>query len=855
MKLTFEITQLNTLNMRFIFYFTFLLTFGASAQQQNKQPTLDYYLPQNVTYNKNIPTPKSIFNFELGEMHTDHTQLAYYMGEVAKASDRIAIETTGYTFENRPLQLLTISSPKNLARIKEINEQHIDNLTANKNQKNISDMPIIVYLGYSIHGNESSGSGAAIALAYYLAACESPELEKTLENTIILLDPCFNPDGIQRFSTWVNSNKSTNLVTDPNDREFNEGWPRGRFNHYLFDMNRDWLPVQLPESQARIKTFRKWMPNVLCDFHEMGTNSTYFFQPGEPSRTNPLTPELNQKLTLKIAAYHAKALDKIGSSYFIEENYDDFYYGKGSSYPDINGSIGILFEQASSRGHAQESANGIITFPFTIRNQFTTSLSTLQATSEMRTELLEYQRNFYMNSRSEGKKSKVKGYVFGDEKDATRVNELVKILNQHKIEVLELKENITINNKKFNKKLSYIIPVEQQNTRLINAIFDRQTKFKDSLFYDISAWNFDLAFNLNFEGINSLSQAGAKYEPFFKSGLVTTRSDIGYLIEWTDHKSPKILYQLLSKGLRVKSTTQPFIHEGKTFSYGSLFLPTQNQEINSEEIHKYLTEIIKEYSFDIIAVETGFTAGINLGNPNLETLSLPKVAMIVGTGVDPADAGEIWHMFDQKAAMPLTKIAIDQLSRISLNKYTTLILVNGDYSGLSASTVTKIEQWIQNGGTLIGYQNAIKWLNESKLIELNFKTNKADAENISFEQVGDYKGAQLISGAIFEAKLDLSHPINFGMPRDKLPIFRNTSIIIEPNKNSYNNPIQYTKSPLLSGYVSKPNSELLKETVPFQSIKKGAGKILIFTDNTNFRAFWLGTEKLFWNAIFFSKLM
>jgi hypothetical protein len=840
--------------MKLLYYFTFLIAFIASAQQKT-QPTLDYYLPQNVSYNKNIPTPKSVFNFELGEMHTDHTQLAYYMKEVAKVSDRIAIETTGYTFENRPLQLLTISSPKNLARIKEINEQHLANLTDGNNQTKIADMPIVVYLGYSIHGNESSGAGAAIALTYYLAACESPELEKTLENTVILLDPCFNPDGIQRFSTWVNSNKSTNLVTDPNDREFNEGWPRGRFNHYLFDMNRDWLPVQLPESQARIKTFRKWMPNVLCDFHEMGTNSTYFFQPGEPTRTNPLTPDLNQKLTMKIAGYHAKALDKIGSSYFIQENYDDFYYGKGSSYPDINGSIGILFEQASSRGHAQESANGIITFPFTIRNQFTTSLSTLQATSEMRTDLLAYQRDFYANARSESKKNKVKGYIVGDEKDGTRVNELAKILSQHKIEMLALKNDITVNNKKFNKDLSYIIPVEQQNTKLINAIFDRQTTFKDSLFYDISAWSFDLAFNVNFEGVNLLTAAGAKYEPVLKVGTINAKSNIGYLIEWTDHKSPKLLYQLLAKGLRVKTTSQPFTHNGKTFGYGSLFVPVQNQEMSTEEIYQYLSTIIPEYNFDITAVTTGFTDGINLGNPNFETLDVPKVAMLVGKGVDPADAGEIWHMFDQKAAMPLTKLDVDQLPNVNLNRYSTLILVNGNYSGLSKETTTKIEQWVQNGGTLIAYQDAIKWLNTAKLIELTFKTNKDEAKNISFEEKDDFRGAQLVAGAIFEAQLDLSHPINFGMPRNILPMFRNTSIFLEPNKNSYANPIQYTKTPLLSGYISKPNLEILKESVPFQAIKKGDGKIIIFTDNTNFRAFWLGTEKLLWNSIFFSKLM
>ncbi|WP_338645635.1 M14 metallopeptidase family protein [Flavobacterium sp. KS-LB2] len=837
--------------MKFIYSLLLCIPFLSIGQKKS----LDYYLPQNGTYNTKIPTPKSILNFELGEMHTDHTQVANYMREVAKASDRIKIETTGYTFENRPLQLLTISSPKNLANIDEILKRHVAITDANTNNNDLSDLPIVIYLGYSIHGNESSGTGAAIALTYYLAANDSPELMKTLDKTIILLDPSFNPDGLHRFSTWVNSNKSSNLVTDPNDREFNEAWPRGRFNHYWFDMNRDWLPVQLPESQARIKTFRKWIPNVLCDFHEMGTNSTYFFQPGEPTRTNPLTPELNQILTRKIAGYHAKALDKIGSSYFVEENYDDFYYGKGSSYPDINGAIGILFEQASSRGHAQESANGILTFPFTIRNQFTTSLSTLQATTDMREELLAYQRDFYKNAKMDSNKSKVKGYVFGDEKDASRVHELAKILSQHKIKIQELKEDVVINKKKFSKNLSYIIPVAQQNTKLINAIFDRQLQFKDSLFYDISAWSFDLAFNLNFEGVNTLDNAGSDYVPNLKKGFVSKKSEIGYLVEWTDHKSPKLLNQLLAKGLRVRTTKKPFTHNGKMFSYGSLFVPVQNQELNSDEIFTYLSQSIPEYAIEITAVETGFTDGINLGNPNFVTLTQPKVAMIVGQGVDPSDAGEIWYMFDQKAAMPLTKIDMEQLEGVNLSKYTTLILVNGSYAKISAKTTTKISQWVQNGGTLIAYQDAIKWLNKNELTELTLKTSNMEAKAVSFEHTDDYKGAQEIAGAIFETRLDLSHPINFGMPRNTLPIFRNTSIMIEPNKNSYNNPIQYTKTPLISGYISKEKLALLKETVPFQCIKKGDGNIIVFTDNTNFRAFWLGTEKLLWNAIFFSKLM
>ncbi|RTY85928.1 M14 family metallopeptidase [Flavobacterium sp. RSP15] len=839
--------------MKSIYYLLFFFSFICNAQE--RPVPLAYFLPQNETYNDKIPTPKSVFNFELGEMHTDHNQVVRFMEAIAKASDRVQIETTGYTYENRPLQLLTISSPENLAKIDEIHRKHLALSDSDTNASDVSNLPIVLYLSYSIHGNESSGTGAAIALAYYLTASESPELKKMLDNTIILLDPSLNPDGLHRFSTWVNSHKSKNLVTDPNDREFNEAWPGGRFNHYWFDMNRDWLPVQLPESQARIRTFRKWMPNVLCDFHEMGTNSTYFFQPGVQSRTNPLTPELNQKLTKKIAGYHAKALDKIGSFYYVEDGFDDFYYGKGSTYPDINGGIGILFEQASSRGHAQQSVNGIITFPFTIKNQFTTSLSSLQAAYEMRKELLEYQRDFFTNSSAESKRNKTKGYVFGDEKDATKVQELAKILSQHKIEMLQLKEDITINKKKFSKDLSIIIPMEQKNSKLIHAIFDRQTKFKDSIFYDISAWNFDLAFNLNFEELNSLSQAGARYENVLKPGTVNQKSDVGYLIEWTDYNSPKLLYQLQAKGLRIKTTKKPFVHNGKTFSYGSLLVPVQNQTMSSDEMYAYLNQIIPEYAIAITAVETGFTDGANLGNPNLVNLTMPKVAMVVGRGVDPSDAGELWHLFDQKAQIPLTKIDMEQLQRVTLSGYTTLIMVNGNYGGLSPATAAKIEQWTQSGGTLIAYQDAIKWLNDSKLIELTLKTTKNEAKAISFEQTSDFKGAQEIGGAIFETRLDLSHPINYGMPRNMMPIFRNSSIFIEPNKNSFGNPIQYTKNPLLSGYISKPKLELLKETVPFQAIRKGDGAILIFTDNTNFRAFWLGTEKLFWNAVFFGKLM
>ncbi|MBT5289197.1 MAG: zinc carboxypeptidase, partial [Flavobacterium sp.] len=437
---------------------------------------LNYYVPSGEKYDSQIPTPKEVIGHEVGEWHVTHDKLVEYMKALAKASDRITLEDRGKTFEGRPLLLLTITSPNNHLRIDDIRERHIDG--TNNPSLDVSEDPIIVYQGFSIHGNEPSGSNASLAVAYYLAASVSSATENLLENTVILFDPSFNPDGLQRFAYWANTNKSKNINPDPNDREYFEVWPRGRTNHYWFDMNRDWLPVQLPESRARIASFHKWLPNVLTDHHEMGSNSTFFFQPGIPSRTHPLTPQLNQDLTREIGAYHAKAMDKIGSQYYSEESYDDFYYGKGSTFPDINGGIGILFEQGSSRGHAQETSNGILTFPFTIRNQYTAAMSTLEAAKNMRVKILKYQQDFYKKARNES--SKAKAIVFGDHKDAAKSFHLAEVLKRHQVAIHEVKSDFRANGKQFKKGYSYIVPMNQKNQRLVKAMFDVRKSFKDS---------------------------------------------------------------------------------------------------------------------------------------------------------------------------------------------------------------------------------------------------------------------------------------------------------------------------------------------------------------------------------------
>ena len=836
-----------------------MLAFGLISLSICAQTTvdLDYYLPSEVSYNSEIPKPADIIGHEVGEWHVTHDKLLFYMQTLAKSSSRITLENRGETFEGRPLILLKVTAPENHNNLEELRKNHIALTETGAASLDTNQMPIVVYQGFSIHGNEASGSNAALAYAYYLAAAEGPEIEAILKNTIILLDPSFNPDGLQRFAYWANVHKSQQLNPDRNEREYHEIWPGGRTNHYWFDMNRDWLPVQLPESRARIETFHQWMPNILTDHHEMGTNSTFFFQPGEPSRVHPLTPKINQELTAEIGAYHAKALDKIGSLYYSEENYDDYYYGKGSTFPDVNGGIGILFEQGSSRGHIQESENGILTFPFTIRNQFTTAVSTITAANAMRGKILNYQRKFYQDMKREADRSRLKGYVFGNAKDANTTWHLAEVLHRHKIKFHELKNDVTLGGKRYTKGAAYVVPLNQKNPRLIRAMFEKRTTFSDSLFYDVSAWTFPLAFNLDYAELSALLSAGNEVTNFQElEGTVNEKSNYAYLFEWHEYYTPKALNAITQKGLRAKVAKSPFTLNGKTYDYGTIMVPVQNQNLDADELFSFMKEVATNSKIKIDAVGTGLTKGIDLGSNDFDPVKKQKVGILVGDGIRSYDAGEIWHLFDTRYDMKITKIDTRYFNQVDLSSYTDLIIPSGWRGSLLDKTGTnKVKEWVKNGGTVIGFRSVANWFDKNEFLKLEMKKDTLKAKNIRFDQKGDFLGAQVTGGAIFEAKLDRSHPIGYGYKNDRISLFRNTNLYLKPEKNSYDNPIQYTNNPLQSGYISEENAALIKNSTPFKAKRMGRGRVILFTDNTNFRAFWYGTNKLMMNAIFFGDMM
>jgi len=825
------------------------------------QIDLTYYLPGNVSYDPAIPKPIDVIGHEVGEWHITHDKLTYYMLALADASDRISIEKIGTSHEDRPQYILTITHPDNLANIDKLRSDHVWLTYPNEADKfDVEKMPVVTYMGFSIHGNEPSGSNAALLAAYHLAAAQGPEIENSLRNSIILLDPSLNPDGLTRFSTWANMHKSDNINPDPNDREYSEVWPGGRTNHYWFDLNRDWLPVQQPESKNRIAVYHKWKPNILTDHHEMGTSSTFFFQPGVPSRTHPLTPELNQELTGKIGEFHAAALDSIGSLYYTKEGYDDFYYGKGSTFPDINGGVGILFEQASSRGHAQESDHGVLTFPFTIRNQFNAILSTWKAAVSMRVELLEYQRDFYKKAVREANSDGTQAYIFKAEKDEARAYHLAEILFQQEIDFYRPSRDIELDGEEYTPENSYIIPVRQRNYKLVKGMFERRTSFEDSLFYDISGWTYPMAFNMEYAEMSNRdygrSQLGEKVEELsFPQGQVYGgQSPYAYVFEWHGYYAPRAAQRLMDKGLRIKVATSKFsTSETQEFDRGSILIPVEGQILNKTEIFQEMLDISQRDGIDVYAMNTGMTEGVSLGSRTFTTLQKPSVALVVEGG-SSYDAGEVWHLLDTRMNMKVTKLRQNRLASTSIDRY-NVIIITGSLN-LSDGQMNNLKRWVRNGGTLIGTTSAVAWMARNDFSNLELvNVERPDASEITYDNLTNYQRGQYIPGGVYMSKLELSHPLAFGYYRENLPTFRRGNVMIEPAEALYSNPGVYTDQPLVSGWISSANLEALKNTSTIRASAFGQGRVISLVDNPNFRAFWYGTNKLMMNAIFFGNII
>jgi hypothetical protein len=853
-----------------IFSFLYFLLIGFTALAQNSPSgtadiALSYYLPDNYTYNPQVPKPKDVLGFEVGEWHVGYDQLIRYFEKLAATSNRVKFEIIGYTYEKRPQVMLTITSPENIKNIDKLKAARQE-LRKSNTKPDIDKMPLVMAAGYSVHGNEASAINSSLLAAYHFAAAN--EIADDLANIIILIDPALNPDGSNRFATWVNAHRSSNLNGDPLNREHSEAWPGGRGNHYWFDLNRDWLLVQHPESRNRVAVFQEWLPNIYLDYHEMGTNSSFFFQPGIPSRDHPLIPKKNIELTAKMATYHAKALDQIGSLYHTKESFDEYYFGYGSTYPDIQGAVGILFEQASSRGHLQESIFGPLSFAFTVRNQFRTSISSFEAARNMKKEIMQFMVDFYRQALTEAEADTDKAFIFGTTEDAARSYHLAEMVMQHDIDVYALNENLTVNGVSFEKQKAYIVPLNQPQYRLIKAIFETRNTFTDSLFYDVSAWTMPMAFNVDYMALSSriMNLANVqKLEDGFerRKGTLTGEKDsYAYGFEWNEYYAPKAAYALMQKGYLVRVAHEPIqLSANVTLKRGSILVSMPREEkqgLDADKLFKELNKLAAETGIDIHAISTGFTNGISVGSPQTDVLKKPEVALLVGTDINSLEAGEIWHLLDQRMAMPITLLPIERMASADLSRYNVLVMPQGSYNSLGKEVAQKLKTWMSAGNTLVARTGAMSWLNAQEVASFTFKKDPKEEEKKPARPYDAFvkdTGARMTGGSIFHARLDTSHPIAYGYTKSAIFTFGNSNQYLELAKNPYANPMTYTDKPLASGYVHPKNLELMQNSSVIQIKKVDKGIIIGMADNTNFRGIWYGTNKLFLNAVFFGQLI
>ena len=816
------------------------------------------HIDVGVTYSGSVPRPEEILGYVVGTRHTEPHRVVDYFGAVAESSDRVTVSEHGRTHEDRPLIHAVVTSPANHARLPAILEanRRLSDSPERLGTDELEDMPGIVVLGYSVHGNEASGTEAALLTLYHLAAGTGPEVESILESLVVLIDPMLNPDGRDRFVDWVNRNRGAVHTTDSQDREHREIWPGGRTNHYWFDLNRDWLPARQPETQARLRLYHEWRPQLVADFHEMGGDGTYFFQPGIPSRTHPNTPVRNQELTGEIARYHARALDQLGQLYFTREVFDDFYYGKGSTYPDVNGAVGILFEQASSRALESETANGPLHYAVTVRNQFATSLSTLSAARDLRLDLLALQRDFYAEAPRFAEDRGVSGYLLALDTARARALQLASLLQLHRIKVHELREEISVSGRRFEPGQALLIPAAQPQARLIDAMLGSQTIFSDSLFYDVSAWTLPYAFDVD---ILQVARSGLPLGLEWSapgqngdSGKTIDAEPVAFLVRWDGLASARFLSLVHAAGFQVRLMTRPFSARTGSgvveYPAGVLVIPALQNGLSADSTRLVVTESARNAGIEVRSTTSALsTDGPDLGGSSSDVLSPPAVALLTGQGTSSTRTGEAWDFLSAQLGLSVSLLDIDRMDRADLGRYDVILFAGGS---VPDSALTPLDPWIREGGRLIAGGGAVDDLLRAGLIELTERPFDLDSltAGVAWGDRRAARGAHVVGGAILRTDLDASHPLSFGIG-ESVPTFRTSSTFFDADAPAAVVG-RYGAEPLLAGYISSARLESASGSAAVVVTRRGRGTVVAFLDEPVFRGFWIGSARLLSNAVF-----
>ena len=823
-----------------------------------------YFFPQGGDFDPAIPTPQQFLGYETGSRYTRHDQLVAYFNELARHSDKIKVEQIGTSYEGRPLLIATVTSAQNQQQLETLRRQHVTLADPAQPLSAAGNSPVVVWLGYSVHGNETSSGEAALLTAYYLVANRNADTAKWLQQAVVLFDPAQNPDGRDRAASWHNAYASSPASPDPADKEHVEPFPQGRTNHYFTDLNRDWLALTQQDTRPKIAYFHQWYPNVQIDFHEMGKDSTYYFEPSPASMHSPLLPASSYEFNKTLAKYHAKALDALGSLYYTGENFDNFSPVYGSTYPDFHGAVGVTVEQASSRGRVQESANGLLTFPFTIRNQVATGLGTVRGAVAERDGLLKLQKEFFQSALKQANQQPVKAFVFGDAKDPGLTRRLLDLLLQHKITVQALPKPLTVDGQRFEPGSAYVVPTAQPQFRLVHSIFAETPPIKGDVFYGSTSYAIAPAYGVAFAGSRSRVDGGERIAslPATQGGVSGGRAGYAYVFDWRNYNASRALYALQAKGVLTRAAFQSFTADTasgeQAFARGSVVIPVAGQTLAGDALLAAVEEAARSSGVQVHAVASGQSrSGIDLGSDSVKALRRPAVALVMGEGVSATEIGSAWFLLDQQVHLPASKLDPAQLGKVNLGRYTTIVLSGGTYTGVDAAAVAALKRWINAGGSLVTYGTAAKWAIEQKLADeaLGAEEKEPDSARRAFGDQRDIAAIERVSGNILSADVDTSHPLGFGLPRTQLSINKENGISFKPSRNAFSTVVRIDETPRVNGYLSESNRSRVAGAAWLLVSPQGQGNVVLFADDPAHRKYWHGTERLLLNAVFFGNLL
>ena len=814
-------------------------------------------------------SPKEFLGYELGDRFTRHHRVVEYFQHVATASPNMKLSSYGETYEHRPLMYAIVASADNLRDIETV---RMDNLRrAGMEAGSPSTKVSIVWLSYNVHGNEANSMEAAMQTLFELADPNNEKSKEWLKNTVVIIDPCINPDGRDRYANFYNQYGNSPANSAMEAKEHREPWPNGRTNHYWFDLNRDWAWLTQTESQSRIKIYNQWLPHVHVDFHEQGPNNPYYFAPAAEPYHEIITP-WQREFQVMIGKNHAKYFDAQGWLYFTKEVFDLYYPSYGDSYPTFNGAIGMTYEQAGGGGLSVMTKEGDpLTLKDRLTHHLTTGLSTVEITSQQSARVLsEFEKYFRDNLNNPS--GVYKTFVLKADNNPDKVQRLLALLDNHQVKYGHPATGKATKGFDFSTQTvqnfnlaaeDVVINIFQPKSKFITTLFEPQSKIADSATYDITAWNLMYGSGLKGYALNEKIDVGKAFQVKTPATVASSEKPYAYIFKYQSLADVEFLALLMKKGIEVRSSLKAFTVEGKNFEAGTLIITRRNNE-GVPDFDSVVQSLAQQMNRTIFTTRTGFVeTGKDFGSGYVNYLKPPRIAVLVGEQTYSNSAGEVWYFFEQQIEYPITQIGTDYLKSIDLKKYDVLVVPEGNYRIFDESLLTVVSDWVSGGGRLVVLGSGLNAFADQKGFALKKYANE-DAKKAAEQKEKDQKMKDALTpygdaerksisegmpGAVYKTTLDSTHPLAFGLGGAYYSLRENT-LKFDYLEGGWNVGVIKGKAKPVLGFAGYNVNMKLDNSLVFGVEDKGRGNVVYFVDNPLFRCFWENGKMVFANAVF-----